>query len=513
MDPRLPYIVPFAVAALGILAVAVIVLQHRRVRGGSVLFFLCLSAALWSITEGLLYFGFSKELHIIITKLQYLGIATLPPLALMMVFVTFGLTSATTRIVCYALFAMAGLIVIEVWLNGLHQLHFSSYYTIKTQSFPMLGVVHGPLWYAVIAYHYLILLVATIIIIRGLRSPVPIYRGQAQVLLVSILVVWIANGIYVAGLSPVPNMDTGPIAFAVVAASFAWGSVRFKLFDIVPAAKEEIFSSLQNPVIILDESGRIVELNRSAANLFGAKAVAMIGSSLENAMPSLRSLEATAAEDASTEVEIGPAQGEMYFEARINSLKNRKGRRIGTLIVMHDITRRKRLENELKQMASTDSLTGVSNRRHLFELADREHYRARRYGYGLCAVMIDIDRFKALNDSYGHDVGDEALRRLAETCKSEVRTGDIFGRIGGEEFVAVYTNQSLKQALLAAERLREEIGSISIPVPGGKTSMTASLGVAALSKEDSSFDDLLRRADAALYEAKKNGRNCVCAAE
>lgn len=505
----MPYIIPYLASALGILTVAFIVLQHRRIRGKRFLVFLCLSAALWSLTEGLLYFGFSREVNLAISKVQYIGIAALPPLALMMAFVVFGLTSSTTRKIGYVLFVMAGLIIIEVWLNNLHNLHYSSTYVIDTGSFPMLGLVHGPLWYAVVAYHYLITLATTIIIIRGLRSPVPMYRGQSLVLLVSILVVWIANGVYVAGLSPVPNMDTGPIAFTVVAASFAWGFFRFNLFDIVPAAKEEIFLSLQDPVIILDENGRIVELNRAAAELFDVADGSLIGERLNGAIPFFPSLDAAIAQDTSTEIDMKTDQGDMYFAVRISNLKDRKERRIGKLVVMHDVTVRKHLENKLKQMAATDALTGVSNRRHLFEMAEREYYRARRYGYDLCAVMIDIDRFKDLNDRYGHDVGDEALRQFAKTCKDEVRGGDIFGRIGGEEFVTIYTNQNLAQALRAAERLREQIAAIAITVPDGKTNITASLGVAALTEDDSSFDDLLKRADEALYEAKKAGRNCV----
>ncbi len=509
MTANLPYVIPFAVAACGILAAAFVVLRRHRVRGGKILFFLCLSGAFWSITEGLLYFGFSEEVDILITKLQYLGIAALPPLSLMMAFTIFGLTSSTTRIIGNLLSLAAVMIVAEVWLNGFHGLHFSSYYVIDSGPFPMLGVVHGPLWYAVIAYHYLLLLITTVVVLRGLRSPVKIYRGQARALLVSILVVWIANAIYVAGVSPVPNMDTGPIAFSIVAASFAWGFFRFNLFDVVPAAKEEIFLSLQDPVIIFDESARIVEINQAALDLVDKQVGDLIGSSLENALTAVPSLTVDTAESAFTEIEIKTGQGDKHFDVKISDLQNRKGQRIGRLLVMHDITKRKILEEKLKEIASTDPLTGASNRRHLFELADREYYRAKRYGRNLCAVMIDIDRFKKLNDTYGHDVGDEALRRLVNTCLKEIRGGDIFGRIGGEEFVTVYSDQNLEQAERAAERLRAEIAAIAIPVSDGEVTMTASLGVAALKEDDASFEDVLKRADTALYRAKRAGRNCV----
>ncbi len=502
MDLRLPYIIPFAVAALGILTVAFMVLRHRSVRGGRILFMVCLAAALWSTTEGLLFAGFSKEANMLITKIQYIGIAALPPLSLMMVFVIFGLTSPTTRVLHYALHTIAILIIAEVWLNDFHLLHFTEYYVIDTKAFPMFGVAHGPLWYIVIAYHYLILLVVTIIIIRRLRSPVRIYRGQARVLLVSLLVVWIANGIYVTGLSPVENMDTGPIAFSIVAVGFAWGFLKFNLFDIVPAAKEEIFLSLRDPILILDHDDRIMETNPAASDLLAKKESDLVGTKLTATLPSF-------VNRAATETKVETAHGDMYFEVKINDLKERRGKTIGRLLVMHDITKRKLIEDELKKMASTDALTGASNRRHLLELAERDFVRAKRYGHSLCTVMIDIDRFKRLNDRYGHNVGDEALRRLVQTCKNEIRGGDIFGRIGGEEFVTVYANQSLDRAVQAAERLREQIAAITVPTSSGEIGFTASFGVAAIKDEDENFDDLLKRADTALYAAKNAGRNCV----
>jgi len=509
MHLRFLYITPFAISALGMLTVAFIVLRHRKVRGGRLLFFLCLAAAWWSITEGLLYFGFGKEINILITKIQYIGITALPSLALMMVFVIFGLSSRSTRTAGYLLLTIALFIVLEVWLNDYHWMHFTGYYVIQHEGLPMLGLTRGPIWYAVIGYHYLILLATTITIVRRLRSPIRIYRGQARALLASLLVVWIANGIYVAGLSPLKNMDIGPIAFSIVAASFAWGFMKFNLFDIIPAAKEEIFSSLRDPIIILDHNTRIVELNSAASELFTSKSGDAVGNDIHDLLPALPSPATPAAENEVIEIAVDMERRTMHFEVKISELKERRGREIGKVLVLHDITERKLLENKLKQIASTDSLTGASNRRHLFELAERDFYRAKRYGHSLCVVMIDIDRFKRLNDKHGHDVGDDALKRLVNTCKKEIRTADIFGRIGGEEFVTVYTDQNLEQARQAADRLREQIAGIAIPSPLGTIHITASFGVAELKEEDASFDDLLRRADTALYAAKNAGRNCV----
>jgi diguanylate cyclase (GGDEF)-like protein/PAS domain S-box-containing protein len=263
------------------------------------------------------------------------------------------------------------------------------------------------------------------------------------------------------------------------------------------------------PVIIIDLRGNLVEVNNAASNLLNIKTDESVGKKLEEAIPAFPTLTSAISGAISTEISMGSYWGVRHYSVDISDLKDRKNRRIGTLVIMHDITKRKALENELLQMASTDALTGASNRRHLFELAEREYSRAKRYDHDLCAVMIDIDRFKQLNDNYGHDVGDEALKRLVSICKEGLRSSDLFGRVGGEEFVAVLTDQNLEQSMLAAERLRTRIAEIIVPVPGGKIGFTASLGVAPLTEADTSFDDLLKRADNALYSAKRAGRNCV----
>jgi diguanylate cyclase (GGDEF)-like protein len=281
------------------------------------------------------------------------------------------------------------------------------------------------------------------------------------------------------------------------------------MFDIMPAAKEEVFSSLIDAVIIVDLKGNLVEINGAASDLLNIKVTNSAGITLEEAIPTFPSLTAAIRNGDSTELSIGSYWGVRHYAVNISNLNDRRKRKIGTIVIMHDITKRKSLENELIQMASTDPLTGASNRRHLFELAEREYSRAKRYGRDLCAVMIDIDGFKQLNDKYGHDVGDEALRRMVSTCGEEIRSSDLFGRIGGEEFVAVLADQNLEQATLAAERLRTRIADIAVPVGEGETGFTASLGVALLAEDDTSFEDLLKRADTALYAAKMAGRNCV----
>lgn len=162
----------------------------------------------------------------------------------------------------------------------------------------------------------------------------------------------------------------------------------------------------------------------------------------------------------------------------------------------------------MQTLARTDSLTGVANRRAFFERSEREIERARRFGRPLTVLMIDIDHFKRVNDTYGHAIGDEVLTKLAQRCRQQLRMVDVFGRYGGEEFAALLSEADVNDACIVAERLRKTI-STPIHTDAGAVSVTTSMGIAALDPANPDLDTVLQRADQALYRAKEAGRDRV----
>jgi diguanylate cyclase (GGDEF)-like protein/PAS domain S-box-containing protein len=172
-----------------------------------------------------------------------------------------------------------------------------------------------------------------------------------------------------------------------------------------------------------------------------------------------------------------------------------------------DVTEQKQLEERLRELAMQDELTGLYNRRHFVELAEAEVARARRTGTPLSLAMLDIDHFKAVNDVFGHPVGDQALRELARAMRETLRTSDVPARIGGEEFVVLLTDTALEGAVAVTERLRERVGRAEVKAgPDRVARFTVSGGVAELALGER-LDGLLARADEALYRAKEEGRN------
>ncbi|XZG71481.1 diguanylate cyclase [Chitinibacteraceae bacterium HSL-7] len=183
-----------------------------------------------------------------------------------------------------------------------------------------------------------------------------------------------------------------------------------------------------------------------------------------------------------------------------------------TLIIgFSDVSDRKQLELELKRRATTDGLSGLANRAHFMETANQELARAQRFKRPLSLIMLDIDHFKRINDTYGHDVGDEAIRAVARLAQGTLREIDLLARMGGEEFAALLPETTLDAAEAVAERIRIAIERFSHPLPDGELlRFTTSVGVSVIRTDDSMIDSLLKRADEALYRAKHGGRNRVC---
>jgi diguanylate cyclase (GGDEF)-like protein len=163
----------------------------------------------------------------------------------------------------------------------------------------------------------------------------------------------------------------------------------------------------------------------------------------------------------------------------------------------------------LERLASTDPLTGAYNRRHFIDVGNNELLRSHRYNHALTAMMIDIDHFKVVNDTYGHGIGDQALKETVRVIGATLRGEDTLGRLGGEEFAVLLPVTDATQAALPAERIRDAISQIVIKTPDAELTFTMSIGLTQGREGDKLVDTLLGRADEGLYQAKEKGRNRV----
>jgi diguanylate cyclase (GGDEF)-like protein/PAS domain S-box-containing protein len=309
-----------------------------------------------------------------------------------------------------------------------------------------------------------------------------------------------------------------------------WGggkAVQFSVFDVSQQVAveqsllraEQHFSSvleiLPYPVYIARKSdGRILFVNRKTCLLFQRSTNAMLrGTSVDffvdpDEREDLRKLLDSLDDIRDVEVKMKTSSG-LEFMVELSAIRMEYNGVPANLIAMNDISDRKALEIELTRQASTDSLTGLANRRSFMALAEQEIRRAQRFERPFSVMMLDVDHFKAINDRYGHAVGDAVLQGIAKRSPESLRQSDQIARLGGEEFAVAMPETNLEAAVRAAERLREHLAERPVIASGKAVPCTISIGVAEMQPGDVSIDDLLRRADEALYCAKKNGRNRV----
>jgi diguanylate cyclase len=273
---------------------------------------------------------------------------------------------------------------------------------------------------------------------------------------------------------------------------------------------------------VLDHHGRLQYLNRAGAEMLGYQEKELIGQIIhhhihQHARSDHMPLSQCPAFQAAAHGEsyrgeewFRRSSGEVFpVEMRTRPLVER-GRHIGSVSLFIDISKHKSRERKLIRLAQTDALTGLPNRAAFLAAARHELVQLKATPDKRSAlILLDLDWFKAVNDSHGHAAGDAVLKRLAEVLCKGVRTGDVPARLGGEEFVVLLPDASLEVAMKVAERIRLDMGEAEVIWEGRSIRVTLSAGISPLHSSDQGVEEALARADEALYRAKNQGRNRV----
>ncbi|MDQ7989830.1 MAG: diguanylate cyclase [Candidatus Dactylopiibacterium sp.] len=284
----------------------------------------------------------------------------------------------------------------------------------------------------------------------------------------------------------------------------------------------EILSALPDPVFILTRSGRYAAIFGGQDTRYYHDGAGLVGRKLDDVLcaeraqwflaeiartlaePGLRVIEYSLARQDVRGLEAGGPEAPIWFEGRVQRLHFAVDGEDAVLWVASNITERHDLEARLRAASETDTLTGLRNRRYFEQAAISTRQRALRYGHPVSLLIFDVDHFKLINDTCGHQVGDEVLAELAALVRSGVRESDALARWGGEEFVLMMPEIGLDTALLAAEHVRQTVEAHHF---GHGLRITLSLGVAEWKLVTENLQDVVARADEALYRAKRTGRN------
>jgi diguanylate cyclase (GGDEF)-like protein/PAS domain S-box-containing protein len=467
---------------------------------------------LWSAGQLIGTLTTSLDLKMLASKLQY-PVITLLPVAWMVFAITYirrrhGLDRRVLALLCALPVATTTL----AWSNELHGLIWAEVGVRHLDGFVGLDLRYGPWFRLQSLYAYVLVAAATVMLAVQLSASRHHHRALFAVVAGPAIVAGM-NLLHLGGWNPYPSIDPTPLGFALAMLLITRYVLQSGLLQLSPVLHRQVVEQLSDGVVIVDEEGFVIDINPAARSAIGDESGWRLGQRPTD-RPLVAPLQGLI--DGHADSAEVPVDGRT-FHVRATRLDPEAPGATQTVLVLRDITERLEAENELRRvqlemerLAHTDALTGLHNRRYFIRRLNEETDRVRRYGHALCVLLLDLDLFKDVNDTYGHDAGDRVLQAIARQIDDCKRGSDVTARLGGEEFALALPETSIDGALRLAERLRGLIAEAAVEHPGSAPiRTTASIGIATLSPSTPTAASLLQRADRALYDAKRAGRNTV----
>ncbi len=491
---------------------------QRRDINGAQSFALCSgSVFIWCFFAVFEQLAPTRSQQIMFGKLEYFGIASFPSFWIVFTLQYAQYDRWLSKRVLKALSIIPILTVAFALSDRFHGLVWKAA-EFYSEPFPRLEITHG-WWFnhVAIPYCYAMLIVGLGVLSIASFSGSRLHKRQTLVLLSSALFTFVINVIYIMTGHTLYGLDPTPIGFTFLSLAIRLSLFHTKFLDISPISYKTVFLNTADAVILLDQRQRIVDLNPSALAELATQIdeAAVIGQPFGQVFSEYGTVLKKLAGDASEITEVlrllrlplnsqsGQVR-EIFRNVKVRSLLSPGGRSIGWVIIIRDVTLEKQQQAQLEQFAFIDSLTGLFNRRQL-ELKAEEIFVPEPFtdiATPIALLYIDLNRFKPINDTYGHDVGDEVLQHFAQCLRSSVRQGDMVARIGGDEFVALLYEANRAVALEVRSRLLKLLNR-PVVLAGHSFTLSASVGITYYPQEGTTLQDLLRQADANMYQEKR----------
>lgn len=454
---------------------------------------LCLGEAIYTFGYGMELASQSVEQTHFWLSVEMLGGAFLPSLIILMAYSYRYHTQPPVWLTTLLLTLSSTTLAIQLG-NKQHGLVFKTVELVQHQGMSISMLEFGPWFYVHMVFINVAMVVCTTLFYQCWQHAPKQHRNQVLLVLFGSLPPWVFYLIYLLGWAPA-NVDLSAFGFLFTGPMYGYSLFRYRFADLLPIARAQLLDQIDEGVIILDSQWRVVDSNLRAQQLFPTDPHKHDPLSLPFQLQQL------ARTDGEMSTQVLHLQQRDY-EIRNQPLRNEQATLLGYVMMIRDVTERVQHLAHLQTQAEIDDLTGILNRRMILQhldLAVQEAWRTPEYpAFGI--VLFDIDRFKTINDSQGHQIGDLMLRQLASLLCQQMASHEQFGRYGGDEFVILA--HAIDHSGL--QERAEQLGALV----QRQLNITLSMGVTLYRSHDTPRL-MLQRADHALYQAKSAGRNCV----
>ncbi|NLU33013.1 MAG: diguanylate cyclase [Clostridiaceae bacterium] len=445
-------------------------------------------------------------------QFQYLG---LPFISVLWLLVAFLYTKATFPLKLrleYVLFVVPVITFFVRLTNSWHHLFYTKWEVRQVFGYYFLNMERGFWYYVNITYTILCMLLTVIIYLAGyLKNKVAFTKSHFLIFLFASLLPLIGTVLVIFVFNE-RSIDYSALVIPISLLTIGYGILKHDFLEIRTLARETIFENNVAGMVVLGPGKRIIDYNRTAEKFFKSLDISLTNSPIEQLLGHETELLEIFKSDTNQDYSTVIDGEERFFEIDALQLGDSGDKSTKLLKSIRDVTEERRIQERLKYLATTDSLSGLNNRAQFMNLARKEFALAKMDNEALSILIMDVDNFKTINDTFGHAAGDEIIREIGNIIKTSFRKTDIPGRLGGEEFAVVLRNASLDEAEMVAEKVRNNIACRKVAYGKHVLSFTVSIGVAGVQdnrNDTSDLEDILKMADDALYKAKAKGRNCV----
>ena len=485
--------------------VAVKAWRSRPAPGAQPTAMLMLAIFLWTLFAGLEDASAALSIKLLFYDAMFVCIAAVPIIWLIMLLDYLG----HRRLLKWRNIVLVSIVpyisIMLCWTNASHHLMFTQCWIEMEAGIPYLQLVYNIGFWIFIAYSYLLVFLGLIMCLLVALSSAKLYRQQAILLLIAGLVPLIVS-VFDFSYLVLPEWNLTPTGFLFTGGALIWGMHRWRLLDLTPVAYQAMIQKMIDGIFVVDANQRITDINPAGCTMLGMNSGALIGQPITviaSKLPGLSSAQ-FGQRDEQFVSEV-PEAAPTAYDVRVTPLMTSPQNSVGWLVVLRDITERRQLEQQLHALAYYDALTGLPNRVLLRDRLEHTIASNRRHAGSAGVIFIDLDRFKEINDTFGHPVGDAVLQQAGQRLKNTLRSCDTVARFGGDEFVLIVTDTPTPAKLVDTSQRIMDAFNAPFLVQEHAFQLTPSLGLTMTPADGDTVDDLLRNADIAMYRAKSAG--------